>query len=219
MDQYVNRSVSARGPYDLFSSDRTRPISTGHFAAPKFTNLGPGHYEIKSSLDDWSGEHKRYKGRFSKGAQYPHPPAERHYQNVLAQCPKDQHFPGPSVYKPPCPGDWPKVQNYKQPSFNSTAERMDRRALRFLTGNYNSVGVGRYDIRRFEEAQHHNGFQNIFKAKGVWKSYPTETYLRERMRGATIPPAQKSRPVPAEGLPGQQKPRVMYNHQETTAAV
>ena len=41
-EQMSKKVTSLRGPYDLFSADRNKPMKTGHFAAPPHTNLGPG---------------------------------------------------------------------------------------------------------------------------------------------------------------------------------
>ncbi|XP_076462042.1 ciliary microtubule-associated protein 2-like [Babylonia areolata] len=218
IDKFLSKVVSLRGPYDLFTADRSKPISTGHFAEPKYNKLGPGHYEMKSSLDEWKQSHKKFKGRFGKVAQYPRPPPERNYNTVVAQCPKEQYFPGPGAHSPSCPGDWPKVRNYKQPAFLSTAERVDRRALKNFTGNFNPVGVGRYDITKFENAQHRNCHENIFLSKGVWSAYPTQKYIKERIRGKNVPVAERNITLPCHGLPAEETPQHMYSFRQQISA-
>ncbi|XP_076440933.1 ciliary microtubule-associated protein 2-like isoform X2 [Babylonia areolata] len=207
-EEMINKMTSVRGPYDLFSGDRNKPISDGHFAAPKLANLGPGQYDIKSSLDEWNGEHKQRKGKFGTVAQYPRPPTERIYNSVLSQCPRDQDFPGPGTHDPQ---QLSKPHNHKQPGFLSSAERVDRRAQRFFTGNFNPVGAGRYDIQKFEEAQHRNGHQSDFKSKTGKPSYAFEKFLKERVRGKDVPVAERSYLVTPQGLPSHQKPRHMYS--------
>ncbi|KAK7101266.1 ciliary microtubule-associated protein 2-like isoform X2 [Littorina saxatilis] len=202
------KMTSIRGPYDLFSGDRNKPISDGHFAAPKLANLGPGQYEMKSSLDSWSGEHMKRKGKFGTVAQYPNPPVERIYNSCLAQCPRAQNVPGPGSYEP---GQLTKPKNHKQPGFLSSAERVDRRAQKFFTGNFNPVGAGRYDIQKFEEAQHRNGNHSVFKSKSGKPSFVFEKFLKERIRGKDIPVAERSYLVGPQGLPGELKPKHMYS--------
>lgn len=217
MDEFANKVTSLRGPYDLFSGDRNKPISEGHFAAPKLANLGPGQYEIKSSMDDWSKEHMIHKGKFGKVAQYPWPPTERIFNSCLAQCPKEQGFPGPGSYDAKL--DMPKPYNHKQPGFLSSAERVDRRAQKFFTGNFNPVGAGRYDIQKFEEAQHQNGHQSIFKSKAGRPNHSTDNLLKERIRGKDIPPGERSYRVTPQGLPMEQKPRHMYSFNRAATVV
>lgn len=51
--------------------------------------LGPGQYEIKSFVEEFSGEHKIHKGKFGTVAQYPDPPTDRIYNATLSQYPRN----------------------------------------------------------------------------------------------------------------------------------
>ena len=84
IEEALNKITSVRGPYDVFSTDRTK-YNTGHRAVQvgyiyifvflilklkkfQLSELGPGQYEdsFSSFLDIWKGRHRRYHGRFSK---------------------------------------------------------------------------------------------------------------------------------------------------------
>ena len=87
-DKAEKKVTSLRGPYDLFSLDRNKPIRTGHYAAPHHALLGPGQYDIKSFADELSSEHKRKTGRFGRVDQHPTNPTERVYSFTLSQNPR-----------------------------------------------------------------------------------------------------------------------------------
>lgn len=214
LDEVKDKVISLRGPYDIFSGDRNKPISEGHFAAPKSADLGPGQYPIKDSLQDWLGEHKKRKGKFGTVAQYPFPPTERVFNSCLAQCPREQGFPGPGAYDPKI--KLTKPHNHKQPGFLSSAERLDRRAQKFFTGNFNSVGAGRYDVQKFDEVQHRNGHQSVFKSKSGIPNFARDKFLKERIRGKDIPVDERSFLVAPQGLPSEEKPRTLYSFNRAT---
>lgn len=207
-NELIDKVCSTRGPYDLFSGDRNKPISDGHFAAPKLANLGPGQYEIGSFLDELNGEHRTRKGKFGTVAQYPMPPTERIYNYTLSQYPRYGSAPGPGQYTPQ---QLTKPGIHNPPGFLSSAERVDRRAQKFFTGNFNPVGVGRYDVQRFDEAQHRNGHQSVFKSKSGKQNPKFDKFMKERIRGKDVPPAERDYLVNPQGLPGTNTPHHMYS--------
>ena len=42
-EETVNKMTSTRGPYDLFSGDRNKPITVGYFAAPVSKTVDDHH--------------------------------------------------------------------------------------------------------------------------------------------------------------------------------
>jgi len=180
-DKAAKKVTSLRGPYDLFSGDRNKPIKTGHFAAPSHSNLGPGQYDIASCLDEWKKEHKVRSGRFGKVEQYMENPTERIYCVTLSQNPRESTEPGPGSFNPK-ELTKPPSQAKKSPGFLSSAQRNDRTAIKFFTGNFNPVGAGRYDIQKWEEAQHKNGSTSVFRSKTVKPGASREKFLQERIR-------------------------------------
>jgi hypothetical protein len=72
IDELLSKKVSNRGPYDLFSEDRSAPMKTGHYMQDLDHKLGPGQYTYKNSfLDDMQDYTNNKKGVFGKIAQYP----------------------------------------------------------------------------------------------------------------------------------------------------
>ena len=87
-DQAQKKVTSLRGPYDLYSGDRNKPIRTGHYAAPHHAPLGPGQYEIPSFVEELQSTHKKKQGRFGRVDQHPENPTERIYGFTLSQNPR-----------------------------------------------------------------------------------------------------------------------------------
>ncbi|XP_060562670.1 ciliary microtubule-associated protein 2-like [Ruditapes philippinarum] len=182
-EQTVNKVTSVRGPYDLFSGDRNKPITVGYLAAPKLANLGPGQYQLKSFVDDWETIHRNRQGKFGKVKQYPEQPTDRVFCSTLSQCPKEETQPGPGQYEPK---ELVRPGSKKAPGFLSTAQRNDKLSQKFFTQNFNPVGPGRYDIQKYEEAQHRNGNSSVFQAKTGRLSLAMEKFLKERVRGKDV---------------------------------
>lgn len=190
-DQTGKKLTSLRGPYDLFSGDRNKPIKTGHLAAPNHANLGPGQYDIKSFLDDFNTEHKKRSGKFGKVEQYPEAPKDRVYAFSLSQNPRRPADPGPGQYDSKDPALKPPSQAAKSPGFLSSAMRNDKTATKFFTGNFNPVGPGRYDIQRFQDAQHANGHQSVFRSRSNRPDAEREKFIQERIRSKDLRPEQR----------------------------
>jgi len=160
----MEKVTSKRGPYDLFTGSRSKPVSSGYFAQPSRMNLGPGQYPTTSFTDKWKDPYWQKKGKFGKQGQYPDHPTERIYCNTLSQCPRQRTDPGPGNYENVEPAP---VNHLTKAGFNMSSERIDRRARMFFMGpaGANSCGVGRYDIDRVYGAYHKNGHGSSFKSK------------------------------------------------------
>lgn len=156
LQQLLNKSVSKRGPYDLYTGER---IPSDKAAALHNNHLAPGRYDIKPFTDEINDrDHKRY-GEFSTLPQYPMPPTDRIYCSTLSQWPRMKEDPGPGYYKyimirsqlSSAPGRY---------AFNSSAGRFNKMSKR----NINHVGAGQYNINRWEEYQHRNGNKSVFQS-------------------------------------------------------
>lgn len=177
----LEREVSKRGPYELFSLDRNKPIKTGHLAKFGSSTLGPGEYGLRSFTDDINLYNNAKKGQFGKTEQHPEK-AERIYYSTLSQVPKPDaaEHPGPTSYDPKI--TYPKPENQGKAGFLSEALRNDKRSMKFFTGNFNSVGAGRYEVQKFHEAKHRNGHESVFKSKVGRLAQHQEFAFRERIR-------------------------------------
>lgn len=188
IDELIKKQVSKRGPYDLFSINRSDAPKTGHYTNGTKWNLGPGQYEIPSFVEDMSNTTNKTRGKFSKLRQYPERSGERICIEHTALQPKDPDFPGPGDYSP---GDQSKFTT-NLPAFLSTTSRNDKRSHKFFMRNFNSVGVGRYDIQRFDESADKNGNTSVFlsKAPKVAKQ-KDEMFIKERLKPHNLSTQQK----------------------------
>lgn len=182
-DQIMNKVVSKRGPYDLYTGERDKRNKTGHYATVSVGDMGPGEYNLPSFLDRWNDEHKKKHGQLGK-VKSSDVPTERIYCCTLSQCPKRPDFPSPNSYTPKTPTS-PGGRNL--PPYLSSAERFDRRANRFFTGNMNPVGAGRYDTQKWEEAQHRYSSAHVFNSTFPrFNTQARNVYLKERIRGKDL---------------------------------
>ncbi|KAK3089047.1 hypothetical protein FSP39_000394 [Pinctada imbricata] len=182
-EETTNKVTSVRGPYDLFSGDRNKPITDGYLAAPKLADLGPGQYNLKSFVEDQNTIHRIRQGKFGKVQQHPHKPTDRIFCSTLPQCPKPENTPGPGTYEPQ---ELSRPKTHHSPGFLSTAQRDDRISQRFFTRNFNPVGAGRYDVQKWEEAQHRNGNESVFKSRTGKLNATMQKFLKERVRAKDV---------------------------------
>jgi len=196
IDELMQKKVGTRGPYDVFSADRSKPIKTGHLAQQTSYNLGPGQYSLKSYIDELSS-HQNYKGGFGRGAQYPVPPIDRIIVSNLNLNPRTPSEPGPGHYEPVDPTTQRQSHIVSAPAFLSSTERMDRMAIKFFTANFNAVGAGRYDVEKSEKHDV-NGCQSAFKSKTGRPSGIHLRLLQERLRPQNILPQDRMTLVPPD---------------------
>lgn len=188
-EKLAKRNVSQRGPYDLFTGERNKPITTGHHAVPD-QNLGPGQYNLPSCMDELNSEHKRKHGKFGTVAQYPKKGGGRLYVSELSQMPRDPDDPSPGHYDPKSSADL-HHQVKKLPGFLSSSQRNDRMAQKFFTRNFNPVGAGRYDIQRWEESRNINSHTSVFKSRTNRPNHVQQKFLKERIRAKDVRPEDK----------------------------
>ena len=194
-EQLADRVISKRGPYDLFTGDRNKPITVGHLAAPNKGHLGPGEYEIKSFLDDLNSEHKKRSGKFSKVHRFPEMPSHRIHCKTLSQWPRKRDEPGPGHYDIQKLG---KPEPAQRPPFGSSAERNDKKATQFFLGSNNAVGPGRYNILDWHKKQHKNGNQSAFNSNTKRWDRARDKYLKERIRSKDVVVENRKFLVPNE---------------------
>lgn len=182
-DEMEARVVSKRGPYDLFTGERNKPVSVGYFALPGKQTLGPGEYDLKSFLHELHDKHQNHHGVFLKVQRFPPYPTNRIYCSTLSQYPRDPTDPGPGNYSPQ---ELTKPEATVRPPFGSTADRFDRHARRFFLGSINPVGPGRYDVDRYDKAQHSNGHRSAFNSKAKRYDLIRDKYLTERIKPSEV---------------------------------
>lgn len=191
VDELLAKKTGTRGPYDCFSLDRNKPMKTGHFASPGIVNQSylrpPDNVEERKKTDELNARDKKYHGRFLKGEARPLKPTDRLSVTSQSQWPRDESDPGPGYYEPNFIEKHSSKTKNNHPPFNSSSMRMDKRAVKFFTGNYNHVGPGRYDVQRFEESHGKRGHTSAFKSQVSRPNSEQIKFLSERLRPRNIP--------------------------------
>ena len=196
INELIDKVTSKKGPYDLFSGSRTKPMTHGFYAQPVRTNLGPGQYPISSFTDKWKDEFWKSKGKFGKIAQYPKQPTDYMFVSNLSQCLKNPDEPGPGSYDPKLPT---KPVKHNKTSFNTSAKRSDKRAMAYFMGSAgtNPCGVGRYNVDRSDLAtrksptSHSSAFKSKTKRYGSSHTRGRDAMLQERLREKDMPLTSK----------------------------
>ncbi|GCB74658.1 hypothetical protein scyTo_0003749 [Scyliorhinus torazame] len=172
----MTRVVSKRGPYDLFTGERSDRIKTGHLATDPL-NLSPGMYKFQSFTDDLLSSAKKRHGKFSMIEQYPFPPVDRIFYSGL------------NMIRPPVGKtafynvrELSRPENRKPPPFLSSTSRGGRVPVKMLTFNHNNVAVGRYDPTKYDPKAT-NGYNSSFKSKTqrYLSNMERDKYMQERL--------------------------------------
>ncbi|KAL7871890.1 hypothetical protein SRHO_G00068730 [Serrasalmus rhombeus] len=194
-DLILSHRVSKRGPYDLFTGRRNKPVVYGYFAVPK-TSLKPGEYtkEVPKFGEELQRPEKKNHGVFSRLERYPAVPTERIYLCSLPQCPRPATFPGPGWYDvtPLTPGG--HSRSGMPAPFLSSDPRFSKRKETVLNKNHNMVGPGRYNITKTGQSRSANGHRSSF-VSGTQRYLhcpARDKYSQERLRPVNVPLDRRS---------------------------
>ena len=126
----LNKRVSEKGPYQVFSINRSAPINTGHYATLDKWDLSPDFpsKDFPDSISFARQLEKNKNGTFSKLTRFPKKPSDRITNEHPGLEPKNPDFPGPGTYDSTHSLDSPDFHQKKVP-FNSTSTRNDRFAF------------------------------------------------------------------------------------------
>uniref|UniRef100_A0A8C5UV37 Ciliary microtubule associated protein 2 n=1 Tax=Microcebus murinus TaxID=30608 RepID=A0A8C5UV37_MICMU len=138
IETYLEQSVGTRGPYDIFSGDRSKAVPYGHYSTQR--KKPRELMNFKSFVDELNSCYNEKHGVFSKAPRNPKTPPERIYWATPSQCPRTLATSGPGFWLPP--EEKPKYIN--QPPFLLAAKRSGTKASQNVLGSWNPVGVGRY---------------------------------------------------------------------------
>ncbi|XP_061489125.1 ciliary microtubule-associated protein 2 [Rhineura floridana] len=184
MDEMLKCVVSTRGPYEIFTGDRSKPIICGHYATDKKSEELSGS-NVKSFLEELETKEKKKHGIFSTLVRSPRYPAERIFWSTVGLGPHEQFLAGPGSYDI-IPSKRTEYGN--QPPFWIGTKRFDRKAYRLFFGNANPVGVGRYDTTKHEK------YPKKIKYRSLYMS-DTQRYLsnleRDKCLQERITPVNK----------------------------
>ncbi|XP_067125490.1 ciliary microtubule-associated protein 2-like [Centruroides vittatus] len=144
-NEVLNKLVSVRGPYDLFSGKRDDSSLYGCQMKPSkcALNLSPGVYRYEYFLDKWDDVYRRHNGKFAKAPRFIH---------------KKEVLPGPGHY------------NVKFPKVKEDILRGDKKIPFLFTAIrptlFNRMptrsGPGSYEIKR--DPKEKNGCISSFKS-------------------------------------------------------
>ncbi|KAM9687361.1 ciliary microtubule-associated protein 2 [Trichechus inunguis] len=179
IETYLARKVGTRGPYDIFSGDRTKPPPYGHYSVQK---IKPRELtSFKSFVEELNSRHNKKHGVFSKLSRDPKTPSERIYWATLSQCPRKLATSGP--------GTWilheVERKHVNRPPFLMSSKRMGIKTYQLANVLVqNPVGVGRYlNTWLMETKDRRQRYRSLYLGKS--KRYPSDPawdmFLQERI--------------------------------------
>ncbi|XP_044286241.1 lymphocyte expansion molecule [Varanus komodoensis] len=179
VDEMLKRVVSTRGPYEIFTGDRSKPIICGHYATDK-KSVELSSINVKSFLEELNTKEKKRHGVFSTLARNPGCPSERIFWATVGQCPREQYKAGPGSYDIK---HIKRTEYENQPPFWIGAKRFDRKAYRLFFGNANPVGVGRYDTTKHEKYPKKTRYRSLYMndAQRYLSNLERDKCLQERI--------------------------------------
>ncbi|XP_031824912.1 lymphocyte expansion molecule isoform X1 [Sarcophilus harrisii] len=186
MEEFLTRTVSKRGPYDLFSGDRSMPIAYGHFATPKKPSLEL--YSFKSFVDELNSNARKKHGVFGKLIRNPTVPSERIFCSTPSQWPIKQSNLGPGTYDPK---PIPRYELTNQHPFGSSSKRVDLKYYQHFIGNTNPVGVGRYNHTKHEGKDKRQRYRSLYLSKQ--NRYPLDHRTKELVLQQRLTPFTKGK--------------------------
>ncbi|XP_020832574.1 ciliary microtubule-associated protein 2 [Phascolarctos cinereus] len=206
MEELLTRTISKRGPYDVFSGDRSMPIAYGHYATQKKKQFEL--FSFKSFVDELNSRWRKKHGVFGKLSRSPAVPTERIYCSTLSQWPNKQCNLGPGSYNPkPMPG----YELSNQHPFGSSSKRVDLKSYQNFVGNTNPVGVGRYNNTKHEARDVQQRYRSLYLSKP--NRYPCENYMKESVLQQRLIPFNKGknyRPFDHSSDPSPLGPSLRY---------
>ncbi|KAF5399544.1 hypothetical protein PHET_07238 [Paragonimus heterotremus] len=180
LEAYLNKVTSLRGPYDLTTGPRSKPILSEY---PE-----PGAYKVQSFMDIWASPDRRHFGKFQRIHETVSLKKTKQIINDSKQ-PTVVHEVSPATYDPSLPNKKAKSSNCHNVPFLSQASRYDGS---LFAGPKIPVGPGRYDIERFDDARCVWGAMCAFDSQTAARMDLKEcTKWSERLRPTNIPPSRR----------------------------
>uniref|UniRef100_A0A8C2VH91 Ciliary microtubule associated protein 2 n=1 Tax=Chinchilla lanigera TaxID=34839 RepID=A0A8C2VH91_CHILA len=175
IDEYLARSAGTRGPYDIFSGDRSKPLPYGHYSEQKKKPRELMNFQ--SFVEELNSRYKKKHGVFSKLPRNPDPSPERINWSPLSQCPRKLATSGPGTWLP----QETACKHVNPPPFPLASERSGVKACQTVPEIWNPVGVGRYlNIMRMETKDTGSG-----TGPCTWVDLSTTLQTQERITPVT----------------------------------
>ncbi|XP_042525626.1 lymphocyte expansion molecule [Dipodomys spectabilis] len=186
IELFLEKATTARGPYDIFSGDRSKPLPYGHYSVQKKKPKEPS--DFKSFLEELNSCCHKKHGVFSKMPRFPKTPTERIYWTTVSQCPRNPATSGPGFFVPR--GTTSKHVN--SPPFLLTSKRS--KASMMVLGSWNPVAVGRYlNTTLMESKDRRQRYRSLYLASA--KRYPFNP-VRDKLLKERITPFTKGKYQP-----------------------
>ncbi|XP_068948813.1 ciliary microtubule-associated protein 2-like [Petaurus breviceps papuanus] len=186
VEELLTRTISKRGPYDIFSGDRSLPIAYGHYATQKKKPFEM--FSFKSFVDELNSNSRKKHGVFGKLSRTPTVPTERIYCSTLSQWPIKQSNLGPGSYNPKL---MPGYELSNQYPFGSSSKRVDLKSYLNFVGNTNPVGVGRYNNTKHEASDRQQRYRSLYLSKP--DRFPCENHMKESILQQRLIPFNKGK--------------------------
>ncbi|XP_036034478.1 lymphocyte expansion molecule [Onychomys torridus] len=198
IENYVAQSTGTRGPYDIFSGERSKPVPYGHYSSQKKKPREPTSY--KSFVDELNSAHNKKRGVFSTYSREPKKPTERIYWTTLSQYPRNMNIAGPGSWTP----HETEQKHVNRPPFLLASKRSGNKAYQMIMGSWNPVGVGRYlNTTLMETKDRRQRYRSLFLngSKRYLQDLSRDQLMQERITPFTkgkCPPTvdYNSDPVP-----------------------
>uniref|UniRef100_A0A8C5L0K1 Ciliary microtubule associated protein 2 n=1 Tax=Jaculus jaculus TaxID=51337 RepID=A0A8C5L0K1_JACJA len=180
IETYVARSTGKRGPYDIFTGDRSKPVPYGHYSVQK---KKPRELtDFKSFVDELNSRNNKKRGIISKFPRDPKNPTERIYWSTVSQCPRNL------VSATSGPGSWlpheTEQKHENRPPFLLSSKRSSVKAYQMITGSWNPVGVGRYlNTTLMEDKDTRQRYRSLFlgEPKRYLSNLARDKLMQERI--------------------------------------
>nr|XP_003220227.1 PREDICTED: lymphocyte expansion molecule [Anolis carolinensis] len=183
IDEMLKRMVSKKGPYEIFTGDRSKPIKCGHYATDK-KSIELSRSKVRSFLEEMMTKEKRKHGVFGNLARFPKYPSERIFWSTIGLGPIEKFTAGPGSYDI-LPIKRKEFEN--QPPFWIGAKRFDKKACRAFFGSANPVGVGRYNTIKHEKYPKKIRYRSLYmnETKRYLSNLERDKCLQERITPLT----------------------------------
>ncbi|XP_063076465.1 ciliary microtubule-associated protein 2-like isoform X2 [Engraulis encrasicolus] len=184
IEQVLDHHVGKRGPFDIFSGRRDKPINYGYLAAPRIACINPSYYLPPMFGEDLKTAQKRFHGVFSQKERFPSVPAERIYRHTLAQRPEAVDKPGPGHYSIT---ELTRVENRDPPPFLSSSHRFSKRIGKQPQGTCCNVGPGRYGSPKALKIHKRDSAAFKSETPRYLANMDQDTFGQEKLRPCNIP--------------------------------
>ncbi|XP_007944142.2 lymphocyte expansion molecule [Orycteropus afer afer] len=166
IETYLERRVGTRGPYDIFTGDRTKPQPYGHYSVQK--QKPRELMSFKSFVEELNSRHKKKHGVFSK-LSHSLKTSEKSYSATSSKSPKKLAASGPSTSVE----HTMERKHVNRPPFLMSSKRISINAYQTLLGSWNPVGVGRYlNVWLMETKDRRQRYRSLYM--GESKRYPSD---------------------------------------------